>query len=104
MPQPAAEEKETAADTATGNRARVCNRLGNFLTRSGRQRFIRIQNKDPLILKRKMLQCPILLFRPNAVELKLHHLRAVPLRDSNRTIGALRIDPQKILPPPPHTP
>src|SRR5882724_3730933 len=92
MPQPAPEEKETAVNKITHNLARVRNRTREFIFRLRRQDFVSIEDENPLILKRKMLERPIFLFRPNAIELKLHYLRAVSPGDFRRAISALRID------------
>src|ERR1700726_4880082 len=90
--QPPAEKEKTSIDPIPGNVTRICDRVGKLLLRFRRQNLIGIENKNPLVLERKILQPPVFLLRPGSVELKLFHASAVLLCDSRRFIRALRIN------------
>src|ERR1700730_18032136 len=99
MAQPAAEEKETPVDPVAHNLARVRNRAREFRFSLRRQDFVSVEDENPIVLEREMLKRPIFLFRPDAIEFKLHHFRSKPLGNFRRAIRALRIDNENFVRP-----
>src|SRR5262245_1575890 len=92
MPQPTTHEHETTVDPITRRGAGICNRGAKCRLGFQRQDLVCVQDKDPIIAKRKMLKSAVFLLRPGTVELELHHLRAKFIRDSLRSIRALRVN------------
>src|SRR5438067_2382302 len=92
MPEPFPHEHETPVDPITSELAGFRDGPGEFRFRFRRQDFVGIQDENPFVPEWQVLQGPVLFLGPGAVELKLHDLRPVLLRDLGRTIGALRID------------
>src|SRR5204862_3801657 len=72
---------------------------GEFRFRFWRQDFVGIQNENPFVPEWQVLQGPVLFLGPGAVELELHDLRPVLLRDLDRAVGALRIDHEDFIGP-----
>ena len=80
--------------------AGVRDRAGKFLLRCRRQHFVGVENEDPFVPERQILERPILFLRPRPIEMKLHNLRAVFLGDGERAVRALRIDDEDFVRPP----
>ena len=99
MAQPAPEKHETPVDPIADDIAGVRNRTGKLGLRFGRQNFIGIEDKHPIVLERKILDRPVLLFRPCPVEVELRDFGTVLLRDLSRAVGAVRIDHQNLVRP-----
>src|ERR1700704_4296978 len=92
MPKPAPHEHEMPVDPIPGDLTRVRNGTGKLFLRFRRQHFIRVENEDPFVPERKILERPILFLWPGPVKLKLHDMRAIFPRDLDRVVRALRID------------
>src|ERR1700730_10920863 len=72
MPKPSAHEHEAPVYPISGGLTCARNRAGKFFLRPRRQHFVGVEDKDPFISKRKILQGPILFFPPLSVESEIH--------------------------------
>src|ERR1700726_1038054 len=86
MPQAATEKNEMAIYPVACDLPGAGNRAGNFGLRFQRKNFICIEKQDPFVLKGKVFQGPIFLFRPRSVEVKLLHPRSVASGDFERAV------------------
>ncbi len=87
-----AQEEIPAVDPITGmSRIRVLNDLPYFLLRFGRQAFVCIEDENPLVFERQVVEGPVFLFGPTAPVVELHDLSTLLLRDGNRTVRALGV-------------
>ena len=71
---------------------RVLQRAPNFFHQFRRQDLIRIQQQNPVVGERQRVHGPLAFLRPAARIIKLDHLRAVRLSNSDGVVRALRID------------
>src|SRR5450432_648364 len=99
MPKPPTHEHEVAIYPVAGDFTRVRYRSGKFVFGFRRQHFVGIEDEDPFVSKRKILQSPILFFWPGPVELKLHDMGAVFPCNLKRAVRALRIDHEDLVGP-----
>src|SRR6266567_8226866 len=99
MPQPAPHEHETTIDPVTSNIACLGDCFVEFRFRWRRQNLVGIENENPFVAKRQVLERPILFLWPGAVEFELHHFGAEVLGDRDRAIRALGIDHENFVRP-----
>ena len=87
-----AHEEITAVDPITGmSRIRVLNDLPYFLLCFGRQAFVCIEDENPFVFERQVVESPVFLFGPTSPVVELHDLSTFLLRDGNRTVRALGV-------------
>src|SRR5437763_9574665 len=89
MTQPFPHEHEMAVDPVAGDITCFRDRLRELLRGFRRQSFVRVENEDPVMAERQVLERPVFFLRPGAVELELHDLCATLFRDRYRPVGAL---------------
>ncbi len=100
MLQPLAHEHETPVDPVARMRfVRIRNDPPNFRFSLRWEHLVGVEEKDPLILERQILQCPVLLLGPSAFEIKLHDFRTGLLGNLFRPVRALRIDNEHLISP-----
>src|SRR5581483_7694254 len=71
---------------------RLANSLSDFVGEFGCERFIGIEKQNPFVRERKRVQCPLPLFGPTAMVMKLNNLRAGCAGNLNCVILTLRVD------------
>ena len=77
MPEASTEKDEVAIDPITGQRAGLVDRLTEFCFGFRRQGFIGVEDENPVVAKREMLERPVLFLGPGAIEFELRHSCAV---------------------------
>src|SRR5271166_4256874 len=88
MSKPLAQKHEPPVNPVPG-KAIADPRGGRYLLPAAlHQNLVRIEQKDPLVLKREIGERPVPFFGPTTAILKLYDLRPVILRDSARLVRA----------------
>ena len=100
MFEPFAHKHEPAIDPITvDGMIRLAGDAPKFGFGFGRHDLIGVEDEDPFVFEGQILQSPVFLFWPDAIEMKLHHLRTVCFGDAGRPIGALRIQDKDFVRP-----
>ncbi len=100
MPQPRAHEHKSAVDPIARATLAILREKGADLR--GRLRghhFVRVHDEDPFVAKGQVFERPVFLLRPQAVEVKLHDLRAGRGRERGGVVRALGIDHEDLFGP-----
>ena len=100
VPQPFSHEHETPVDPVAGDgMIGVGDDGAKFRLGFRRQHFIGVEDENPLVPERNILQRPVFFLRPPAVEFELHDLRTVILGDLLRAIRARGIHDHDLVRP-----
>src|SRR6266852_9025286 len=91
VPQDPSEKIQLQADGISIH-SRVLNCAPNFFNQFRRQKFIRIEQQNPVVREWQRVYGPLALLRPAPRIMKLNHLRTARLSNGNRVVRALRID------------
>ena len=92
MPKPAAHEHEAPVYPIAGDVTGVRDGARKFFLRFRRQHLVGIEDEDPFVAERKVLQRPVLFLRPRPIEIEIARPgRRVPARSrSSRRCSANR--------------
>ena len=100
MLQPFAHEAEPPVDPIACHRMiRLRHDPTKLFLALRRHHLIRIEDENPVMLERQVLQRPVFFLRPDAIERELHDLCPKPRGDFLRPIRALRINDEDFIRP-----
>src|SRR3954470_519861 len=99
MPEPFPHEHETSVDPIARDVPCFLDRFCEFASGFRRQNFICVENEDPVVSEWEILECPVFLLWPGAVEVELHNFRSTRRGDLDRCVRAVRIDHENFVGP-----
>ena len=100
MLEPFAHKHETPVDpVAVGGVVRIRDDGAHFGLGGGFELFVGIENENPLVAEWEVLEGPVFLFGPSAIEIELHDFGTHRSGDVLRAIRARRINHKHLISP-----